>query len=1181
MGKSTATGQSIVLPTYKLDSNLVLLPGIIYNVTFSRFRAATLLSRFRNQTTEFKLVRNLLSEYEFANDLDQKKNPKVRLASGDDEDASNPGMISDEAFEGIQRFVEFESKLKSTEKESYKESDSQYDSDSSDATLAGSEFDWLVLAISPNLDKISDLEPSSDSSTTLREQITTIVRIVGITDDTSSIRLTFQALTRGAKIQGYKSSGPNETLIEINWDFDIAKVNNHFLHLNHKATELFNSIDEFIIKYRQALNTATNLSKKAKSGTSTSKDVGDLFTLNPLANSLYLQLAGSKDFSKAYSSLNTIYSAFESLEKAIDSHSFLRIVDLTCAIMPFPNHQKLNLLSKISPMARIDEIIRMINVLNGVFESLKENGELINHWFYKEATNTQRANVVANQLKSIRLVLEGMSNMKSNGKSNGTSNNTNLSNSPANRQLVRRPNVPVGESRGSSVNGSKDFDDDDMDDSDDDLRLIKEFMKNKLPHLVGISDDAKRLIIKDFKRIKSAQPGNSDFHVIRNYLEIVIDLPWDVYVTKFLNNKDIDVIAAKKQLDTDHYGLEHVKNRLIQYLVVLKLLGINAESQIDKEREEKVKNALKGQDVNNVITQHSNKPGSVNKNGPVDERIVIANSDETKMAHANAREQNQKTKEQIRQEELAKIRKNAENMASIQLISSRNGKAPIILLAGPPGTGKTSLAKSIAKSLGRKFQRIALGGVRDEAEIRGHRRTYVGAMPGVIVQSLRKARSMNPVILLDEIDKVAGGADGANKVHGDPAAALLEVLDPEQNSSFNDHYLGFAVDLSQVIFICTANEPYNLSRPLLDRLEMIEVGAYDYNEKSIIGQKYLLPRQIKRNGFPSADFIKIEENVMEKIIVDYTREAGVRNFERKLGTICRHKAVEYAKTLDKSTESPDEYNPVVLASSLPKYLGIPYSSFSKELEEPFQSAKYGVVNGLSYNTDGSGSVLIFESIGFHNDKNQSSLNMTGRLGEVLMESAKIGLTFVKSVLYRNLLNLEDHFSEETQAIEKLNNFEIHLHVPSGAISKDGPSAGITMALSFLSLIIEKPVSSDIAMTGEITLRGSVLPIGGVKEKLLGAHFSKMKKVILPRENRKDVIKEYCHGINDDSQLNDLLIDNDLNKKDYKRKDPEDYIYKKLGIKLYYASEFWDVIKVVWGDDLLLKVDQARVVEYHL
>lgn len=437
---------------------------------------------------------------------------------------------------------------------------------------------------------------------------------------------------------------------------------------------------------------------------------------------------------------------------------------------------------------------------------------------------------------------------------------------------------------------------------------------------------------------------------------------------------------------------------------------------------------------------------------------------------------------------------------------------------------------------------------------------------------------MNPVILLDEIDKIIGGNNGVNKFNGDPSAALLEVLDPEQNTSFIDHYLGFPVDLSQVMFICTANEASNLSRPLLDRLEMIEVGAYDYDEKLVIGERYLLPRQIKRNGIPNADLIDVDKSVMQKVILDYTREAGVRNFERSLGRICRFKAVEYSQSLEKLSE----YQPKVEIEDLPKYLGLPFANLSTELfESPIESAKCGVVNGLSYNSDGSGSVLVFESIGFNHEgkSGSSSLNMTGRLGDVLMESAKIGLTFIKLIIYKNLLNLSDRNLSEN-LIDKINNMEIHLHVPLGSIQKDGPSAGITMALLFLSLILEKPVPLDVAMTGEITLRGLVLPIGGIKEKILGAHLNGIKRVIVPRENRKDLIEEYCRSTNDFNQLNDLLLDNE-NKYNFKRCEPEKFWFDKYGITIHYAREFWDVIKAVWGDALLVKVEQARMVEYHL
>lgn len=1130
--------QQIVLPTYKLDSNLVLLPGIIYNVTFSRFKAATLLSRFKNQVSNVSLITNLLNEYDFDSKQEEKDDAESKYM---------PPPISQDAVTGIKKFYEYEQQFKG-----------KNDDLSKDETEPQSEFDWLVLAINPNLEKIKEPQTSSDDE---YENIVTIARVIGMVDDTSNIKLTLQALTRGIKHNKVKPTQSNEVLIDVDWNSNIDDVSNQYDVLNSKVLKLFKSIDGFIVDYRQALTVAASLAKKGKQ----SKDLrqkGDLLTLNPLANSLYLHLAASKDFTKAYISLQKLFGTFSSSNTKIDNKTFLRLIDLTCAIIPFPNHEKLKLLNKFNASDRINEVNRMLESMIQVFHNLKENNKIINHWFYNEATNIQRANVVASQLKSIRLILEGMTNKP------GKDSKTNQS-SP--RQLVRRGNnnKPAKLPMSDDGNESNDeYDDDDDDDDEDELKAITSFIKGKLPNISTLSSDTKRLIVKDFKRIKSSPPGNSDFHVIRNYLEIVADIPWDRYVTRFKSNKDIDLEFAKKQLDSDHYGLQHVKTRLIQYLVVLKLLGINAEKEFEKIESENSKRSKKNESSSGTMGKND-KERSEKTFTRCDDSIIIANNDETSVAHETARSKNKKSKS------LTTIEKSSLNKS---LMVSKNNKSPIIMLVGPPGTGKTSLAKSIAKSLGRNFQRVSLGGIKDESEIRGHRRTYVGAMPGVIIQSLRKSRSMNPVILLDEIDKIIGGNNGVNKFNGDPSAALLEVLDPEQNTSFIDHYLGFPVDLSQVMFICTANEASNLSRPLLDRLEMIEVGAYDYDEKLVIGERYLLPRQIKRNGIPKADLIDVDKSVMRKVILDYTREAGVRNLERSLGRICRFKAVEYSQSLEKLSE----YQPKVEIEDLPKYLGLPFANLSTELfESPIESAKCGVVNGLSYNSDGSGSVLVFESIGFNHEgkSGSSSLNMTGRLGDVLMESAKIGLTFIKLIIYKNLLNLSDRNLSENQ-IDKINNMEIHLHVPLGSIQKDGPSAGITMALLFLSLILEKPVPLDVAMTGEITLRGLVLPIGGIKEKILGAHLNGIKRVIVPRENRKDLIEEYCRSTNDFNQLNDLLLDNE-NKYNFKRCEPEKFWFDKYGITIHYAREFWDVIKAVWGDALLVKVEQARMVEYHL
>ncbi|KAI5966055.1 hypothetical protein CANMA_003301 [Candida margitis] len=1180
--------QQVVLPTYQLDSNLVLLPGIIYNVTFSRFKAAALLYRFKNVVSRVSIINNLLAEYNF----DVNDNNKTTNSAADG-DSPNPSVISQDAVDGISQFYTLESSINEGKE------------DESSGPI--NDFDWLTLAISPNLDKILE---SRNKDVDNYAKVVTVVRVVGIVDDSTNIKLTLQALTRGVKVAEPRTkTRPNEANVTVDWSTEVSDINNRFKTLRSNYKKLFNSIEKFLIMYREALKnnasmgsnnlslTKDNLNDDKKQG---DKDPikQDLLTLNPLATALYMQLAGSKDFSKAFSSLQRLYSQIRTTSSSsedakVDAQTYLRLIDLTSAILPFPNYEKLKMLNRYKIDDRSDAINEMILLLNDVFEALKQNNSFANNWFHNEASNVQRATVVSNQLKSIRVLLEGMSKRNRAAQKQSQSN-----------QQSRPPNAPnsrQSRANGGPSNGGDDFEE--GDDDEDELRAITDFIKNKLPTITSLSPDSKRLIFKDFKRIKSAANspgggGNADFHVIRNYLEIVMDIPWDKYVSKFKTNREIDLKAAKAQLDKDHYGLEHVKRRLIQYLVVLKLLGINAAKTIDGE-----KGKVPEKNVNNQKDSTTSE-----QNG-----ILIANGDETYRAKQKAQDQVDKSMEDSRHEEGA--------LEAIRV--TKSNKSPIIALAGPPGIGKTSIAKSIATSLGRNFQRLSLGGIKDESEIRGHRRTYVGAMPGLIIQALRKAGCMNPVILLDEIDKVVGGNSGATKYNGDPSAALLEVLDPEQNSTFIDHYLGFPVDLSQVIFICTANDPYNMTRPLLDRLELIEMGAYDYNEKMIIGQRYLLPRQVKRNGFPVSserkveEFVNIDKAALKKIIIDYTREAGVRNFERKLGTLCRFKAVEYCEQLN---DAPKRYNPHIDENDLSIYLGVPFASgdFTANESTSIGNSRIGVVNGLSYNSEGSGSVLVFESIGFDrrtgNDGNASSgsgatLHMTGRLGEVLMESGKIGLTFIKSMIYKSLLKYEEEPGKQNTSalLNKFNNLDIHMHVPMGGIPKDGPSAGVTMALSFLSVLLDKPVPTDIAMTGEITLRGLVLPIGGVKEKLLGAHLSHgIKRMIVPRENRKDLIEEYSKSILEEKQhgktngsskqqhagggdgnddlnfLNELLKDNE--EVDFKMDNSEQFYLKKYGIQLNYAREFYDVVKIVWNeDDILLKEEsnQKRLLEYRI
>jgi ATP-dependent Lon protease len=504
-------------------------------------------------------------------------------------------------------------------------------------------------------------------------------------------------------------------------------------------------------------------------------------------------------------------------------------------------------------------------------------------------------------------------------------------------------------------------------DEDDLSKEVEEF-EEKLKKL-KMPKEVKEEATKQLKRLSRMHSDSAEATVVRTYLEWIVELPWGK-ITK----DNLDIENAKKVLEEDHFGLEEVKDRILDFLAVRKL--------------------------------------------------------NSKM------------------------------------------KSPIICFVGPPGVGKTSLGKSIARAMGRKFVRISLGGLRDEAEIRGHRRTYIGALPGKIIQGLRNAGSSNPVFMLDEIDKL--GSD----FRGDPSSALLEVLDPEQNNAFVDHYLGVPYDLSKIMFITTANYLDPIPPALKDRMEIIHIPGYIEEEKIQIAKKYLLPRQIVENGLKENQVI-INDKILSFIISGYTRESGLRNLERLIGTICRKVARKVATGEDKAFK--------ISKNSVLKYLG-PIKYYE---EDELKENEVGIVTGLAWTPYG-GDVLFIESAKY---KGKGNLVLTGQLGDVMKESARAALTFVRSIAEK--YNIDPKLFEE---------HDIHLHVPAGAIPKDGPSAGITMATAIFSLFSGKKVKKDVAMTGEITITGKVLPIGGLKEKLLAAKRMGIKTVIIPKKNENDLIK---------------------------------------------------------------------------
>jgi ATP-dependent Lon protease len=482
-----------------------------------------------------------------------------------------------------------------------------------------------------------------------------------------------------------------------------------------------------------------------------------------------------------------------------------------------------------------------------------------------------------------------------------------------------------------------------------------------------MSKNADKEALKQLKRLDQMHPDSAEASVVRTYLDWLVELPWSK------TTKDIiDIKNAKTVLDEDHFGLKHVKDRILEYLSVRKL--------------------------------------------------------NPKM------------------------------------------KGPILCFVGPPGVGKTSLGQAIARAVKRKFVRISLGGIRDEAEIRGHRRTYIGALPGRILQGLKQGGTNNPVFMMDEIDKL--GSD----FRGDPSSALLEALDPEQNSSFSDHYLNIPFDLSRVMFILTANFTDTIPSALLDRMEVITLSGYTEDEKNIIAQKHLIPRQLKENGLKSKT-LSISNGSLSKIISEYTSEAGLRNLEREIGSLCR----KVARKIAEGNKGPFR----ITKNNLQSYLGVP--KYFPEMDQ--ENSQVGLSTGLAW-TQAGGEVLYVEASLIDG---KGELIVTGQIGEVMQESARAALSYARA----NLAS----FGIKKNILE---NKDVHIHVPAGAIPKDGPSAGIAMATALLSILINKPVNKDVAMTGEITLRGRVLPIGGLKEKALGALRAGIRTIIIPEKNKKDL-----------------------------------------------------------------------------